>query len=160
MDTIYTEAKNNVAILFLLPLLIIYLRLTSIMLLEKEKKIRETMSIMGMNIPVYYFTWFLRYFITFLIVHIIGSIIIARTLVYVPFYVPFVIFILFDILLIAQSFFIQTFFSRSKIGIVFALLFFLVQFIISFVSSNSDNPTESVNTAISIVPHVALILCF
>jgi ATP-binding cassette subfamily A (ABC1) protein 3 len=130
------------------------------MLLEKEKKIRETMSIMGMNIPVYYFTWFLRYFITFLIVHIIGSIIIARTLVYVPFYVPFVLFILFDILLIVQSFFIQTFFSRSKIGVVIALLFFLVQYIISFVSSNSDNPTESVNTAVSIVPHAALILCF
>jgi hypothetical protein len=40
------------------------------------------------------------------------------------------------------------------------LLFFLVQYIISFISTNSDNPTLGVNTAISIVPHVALILSF
>lgn len=113
-----------------------------------------------MNIPLYYFTWFIRYVIVFLIVHIIGSIIIARTLPHVPFYIPFVIFILFDILLIVQSFFIQTFFSRSKIGVVIALLFFLVQYILSFISSNSDNPTLGVNRAISIVPHVAFIIAF
>lgn len=94
-----------------------------------------------MSVPIYYFTWFIRYLVVYLIIHIIGSIIIARALPNVPFIIPFVIFILFDILLIVQSFFIQTFFSRSKIGVVIALLFFLVQYILSFVSSNSDNPT-------------------
>lgn len=148
------------SILFLLPLLIVYLRQTSIMLAEKEKKIRETMSIMGMQLPIYYVTWFIRYFITFFIIHVIGSIIIARTLPHVGFIIPFIVFLLFDIVLIVQSFFIQTFFTRSKIGVVIALLFFLIQFIFSFVSSNSDNPSVGVNTAISIIPHVALILSF
>jgi ATP-binding cassette subfamily A (ABC1) protein 3 len=68
------------------------------------------------------------------------------------------VFILFDIVMIIQSFFIQTFFSRAKIGVVIALLFFLIQFIISFLSLNSDNPTLGVNTALSIIPHIALIL--
>ena len=113
-----------------------------------------------MNIPLYYFTWFIRYFIVFLVIHIIGSAIIAKTLSHVSFIIPFVVFILFDILLIIQSFFIQTFFSRSKIGVVIALLFFLVQYILSFISSNSDNPTLSVNRALSIVPHAAFILAF
>jgi ATP-binding cassette subfamily A (ABC1) protein 3 len=113
-----------------------------------------------MSIPIYYVTWFIRYFIVFLIVHIIGCIIIARTLTHISFIIPFIVFILFDILLIVQSFFIQTFFSRSKIGVVIALLFFLVQYIISFVSSNSDNPTLSVNQALSILPHVSVILAF
>ena len=118
------------------------------------------MSIMGMNIPLYYFTWFIRYFMVFLVIHIIGSAIVAKTLSHVSFIIPFVVFILFDILLIIQSFFIQTFFSRSKIGVVIALLFFLVQYILSFISSNSDNPTLSVNRALSIVPHAAFILAF
>lgn len=39
-DDIYNSAKNNVGIIFLLPLLIVYLRQTSVMLSEKEKKIR------------------------------------------------------------------------------------------------------------------------
>lgn len=118
------------------------------------------MSIMGMNLPVYYVTWLIRYFVTCVVIHLIGSAIIAATLPHVKFIVPFVIFILFDIVIIVQSFFIQTFFSRAKIGVIIALLFFLVQYIISFISSNSDNPTLRVNTALSIIPHIAFMLSF
>lgn len=128
-------------IIFLLPLLIVYLRQTSVMLSEKEKKIRETMSIMGMNLPVYYVTWFIRYFVTCLVIHLIGAGIIAGVLPKVGFIVPFIIFLLFDIVIIIQSFFIQTFFTRAKLGVVIALLFFLIQYIISFISSNSDDPS-------------------
>lgn len=113
-----------------------------------------------MILPVYYVTWFIRYFVTLLVIHIIGSAIISATLPHVKFIVPFIVFILFDIVIIIQSFFIQTFFTRAKLGVVIALLFFLIQYIISFISSNSDNPTLKVNTAISIVPHIAFILSF
>src|SRR5690242_1386703 len=99
------------------------------------------MSIMGMSLPIYYVTWFIRYFVACLVIHLIGSAIIAATLPHVGFIVPFVVFVLFDIVIIIQSFFIQTFFTRAKLGVVIALLFFLVQFIISFISSNSDNPS-------------------
>lgn len=118
------------------------------------------MSIMGMNLPVYYVTWFIRYFVTCLVIHLIGSAIISSVLPKVGFIVPFVVFIFFDIVLIVQSFFIQTFFTRAKLGVVIALLFFLIQYIISFISSNSDNPTLGVNTALSIIPHIGLILSF
>jgi ATP-binding cassette subfamily A (ABC1) protein 3 len=118
------------------------------------------MNIMGMKLSTYYFTWFMRYFITLAVIHGIGCYIVGRTLVYVGYIIPLVIFLLFDIVLIIQSFFIQTFFSRAKIGVVIALLFFLVQYIISFISTNSDNPTLKVNLYNSIVPHVAFLLCF
>jgi ATP-binding cassette subfamily A (ABC1) protein 3 len=62
--------------------------------------------------------------------------------------------------LIVQSFFIQVFFTRAKIGVVIALLFFIIQYILSFLTSNSDNPTLGVNSAASIIPHVGLILAF
>lgn len=118
------------------------------------------MSIMGMHLPVYYVTWFIRYFVTCLVIHLIGSAIVSATLKQVNFIIPLVIFLLFDIVIIIQSFFIQTFFTRAKLGVVIALLFFLIQYIISFISSNSDNPTLGVNTALSIIPHIALILSF
>jgi ATP-binding cassette subfamily A (ABC1) protein 3 len=113
-----------------------------------------------MNLPVYYVTWFIRYFVTCLVIHAIGCGIISSALPKVGFILPFVVFIFFDILMIIQSFFIQTFFTKAKLGVVIALLFFLIQFIISFISTNSDNPTLSVNTALSIIPHVGLILSF
>lgn len=118
------------------------------------------MSIMGMKLSGYYFSWFIRYLAVFIVMHIICSIIIAAQLPSVPFYVPFIIFVLFDILLIIQNFFIQVFLTRAKIGVVISLLFFIVQYIISFIATNSDNPSLSVNSAVSIIPHCAFVLAF
>ena len=121
----------------MLPLLVIYLRQTSEMLGEKEKKIRESMSIMGMKLWVYYLTWFIRFFVIYLIVHGISSGIMTATLSQIPFYIPFVVFILFDTLLIIQSFFIQIFFTKAKIGVVFALLFFILQYVINYIVASN-----------------------
>ena len=118
------------------------------------------MYIMGMKGINYYFSWFMRYFIVLFVLHFICAIIFVRTLPQIPFYVPFILFIFFDILLIIQNFFIQVFLSRSKIGVVIALLFFLIQYIISFIATNSDNPTTAVNNAVSIIPHAAFVLAF
>jgi ATP-binding cassette subfamily A (ABC1) protein 3 len=116
------------------------------------------MYIMGMKGFNYYFSWFCRYFFVFLVVHLISSSLIAIWLKNIPFYVIFLPLILFDILIIIQNFFIQVFLSRAKIGVIVALLFYLLQFIISFIASNSK--TLNVNAALSIVPHAALVLAF
>lgn len=118
------------------------------------------MSIMGMKLSNYYFSWFIRYFAVYLILHLICSAIISRQLTHVPFYIPFVIFILFDIVLIIQNFFIQVFLSRAKIGVVISLLFFIIQYVLSFLSTNSDNPTIGVNAGLSVIPHAAFIIAF
>lgn len=115
---------------------------------------------MGMSLPLYYLTWFIRYFATFLVIHSVGSIIISRSLTYVGFVIPFIVFLCFDIVLIIQSFFIQTFFSRARLGVIIALLFFFIQFLISFLSFTMDNLSLSVRTLMSIVPHVSFIFSF
>lgn len=118
------------------------------------------MSIMGMKLSNYYFSWFIRYFAVYFILHLISSVIIANQLKNVPFYIPFVIFILFDVVLIVQNFFIQVFLSRAKIGVVISLLFFIIQYVLSFLSTNSDNPTIAVNIGLSVIPHAAFIIAF
>ena len=118
------------------------------------------MSITGMKLWIYYLTWFIRYFAVYLVVHAGASAIISTTFTYVPFYIPFSVFVLFDILLIIQGFFIQIFVTRAKIGIVFALLFFVLQYVINYVVANNSNPTVSIYMAVSVVPHVAFILAF
>lgn len=118
------------------------------------------MYIMGMTGFNYYFSWFVRYFAVGFVVHLLASFIIVGQLKNISFIVPFIVFILFDIVIILQSFFIQVFLTRAKIGVVIALLFFLVQYILSFLATNSDNPTIGVNGALSIVPHAAFVLAF
>ena len=118
------------------------------------------MSIMGMKTWIYYFTWFLRYFIEYAIVHLICAAIFSASFKSVPYYIPLVVFLLFDILLIVQNFFIQMFVTRSKIGIVFALLFFIAQYVIYYTVANNPDATVSIYRAVSIVPHIAFILAF
>ena len=115
---------------------------------------------MGMRGINYYFSWFIRYFVVYLVIHLLCSVILARRFEYIPFHVMLLVFILFDITIIIQNFFIQVFLTRAKIGVVISLLFFLVQFIISFIPVNSDNPSLSVNRAVSLIPHVGIILAF
>lgn len=121
---------------------------------------REAMSIMGMKIRNYYFTWFVRYYLVYICMHFICSLIITNQLPHIPFYVPFIVFVLFDLVLIIQNFFIQVFLTRAKIGVVISLLFFVLQYVLSFISANSNNPSLSVNASISIIPHAAFILAF
>jgi hypothetical protein len=56
--------------------------------------------------------------------------------------------------------FIPVFLSRVKVGVVISLLFFIIQYILSFIATNSHNPTIEVNAGISIIPQAALILAF
>ena len=159
-DPIYAYLSNSMEYLILFPLLILYLRQTSSMLEEKEKKIRETMSIMGMKTWVYYLTWFIRYFLAYIVIHLIGCAIFVGAFKNVPYGMPLLVLLLFDIVLAIQSFFIQIFVTKAKIGIVFALLFFILQYIINYVVANNPDVTYAINRSVSIVPHVALILAF
>ena len=118
------------------------------------------MYIMGMKGINYYFSWFCRYFFVYLALHLLGALIVKSQLTYVPFYIVFLLFIIFDIVIIIQNFFIQVFLSRAKIGVVISLLYFILQYVISFVATGSNNPTLSVNAAASIIPHTAFILAF
>lgn len=160
LDEIYKSLSQSVGTMFLLPLLVIYLRQTSSMLSEKESKVRESMRIMGMRMRYYYLTWFMRYFIIYAIIHGVASGILAYQLKYVPFYVPYILFLLFDSVIITQNFFVQVFVSRAKLGVVITLLFFVLQYVVSLLITNSSSQTEGFNTIMSIVPHVAYILSF
>ena len=58
-------------IFLVLPLIIIYLRMCNSILVEKEKKIREGMKIMGMSDFSFYSSWITRYLISYVIVSLI-----------------------------------------------------------------------------------------
>jgi hypothetical protein len=160
LDNIYEKLKDTIGMLVTLPLLIIYLRQTSAMLSEKESKVKESMYIIGMTGFNYYFTWFVRTFVVYEVVFLISSIVLSQLIPHFTFYVPFLVWTFFGIVLILQSFFVQVFLTRAKIGLIFAFFFFIIQYVLSFIVANDNSPSLSVNLGISFVPHVAVILSF
>ena len=61
------------ASLIVLPLIIVFLRMTYGLLQEKEKKIKEGMKIMGMNDSSFYLSWLIYYEIIYFIISLIVS---------------------------------------------------------------------------------------
>lgn len=126
----------------MLPLIAVFIGLVKKLLTEKELRIREGMKMMGMTNTSFYLSWFITYFLVLLFVVIVVSIIMVENILSsVTFEIFFFIYLMFAITLIFQAIFISVFFTRAKPGIVFAIVFFLLQYI--FRSFMGSNPTET-----------------
>ena len=64
-------------IYLVLPLMIIYLRMTYALLYEKEKKLREGMKMMGLQNTSFYMSWIITYLIIYTIISIIATILLS-----------------------------------------------------------------------------------
>lgn len=72
-DTIADIMKGNMATFLVLPLIVVFLRMTSAILTEKENKIREGMKIMGMKDSSFYLSWVSWYMIIYTIISLVVS---------------------------------------------------------------------------------------
>lgn len=111
---------------------------------------------MGLSTSNYYLTWFIIYFLIGMVTSLGQSGIFIIGLPNVSFGLIWLLLTLFNMLLIVQGFFIQVFFSKSKLGIIAATIFFALQYLISFVFKLSYNRTFALAIYVSIVPHAAL----
>lgn len=76
----------------------------------------------------------------------------------VSFWLILLTFLLFDLVLILQSFFVQALCTRAKTGVMVALLLFAVQFLVSFVYKSNPEKSYGMAAGVSISPHGACIL--
>jgi len=160
-----------------LPLIVVFLRMSSSILTEKENKIREGMKIMGMQDASFYLSWVSWYMIIYTIVSILITIIlIASVYKNSNFILIFIWYWFFCMTLIAQSLFITAFFTNAKLGNIVAMVmsfrktiiiivnffinngfkwiclqvFYLVMYLFKFILSGSSTVSEGTNSAISL----------
>lgn len=138
--------------LLTLPFGIIYLRMTGIMMLEKQRKIKEVMKVMGMTNTSYYGSWILHEFLVFLVCSIFTAGMVKATLPRIDYFVPLILYVLYGLVLISQSLFIQVFFTRAKMVILFATFLFGFQYILTFLFKNSQEQSLSLSTGVSVSP--------
>ncbi|EAR97153.2 ABC transporter family protein (macronuclear) [Tetrahymena thermophila SB210] len=153
-DDLADTLKGNFSVFVVLPMILGYLRMTYGLLIEKEKKIREGMKIMGMSTASFYISWVLYYLIIFVLTSILVATILKTAIFkHSDWSVLFVWHFLFGISLLFQSLFITTFFTKARIGNIAAMLFFLFQYMIQFVLDSSSVPSESTRLSTSIFSH-------
>jgi len=110
---------------------VVFLRMSSSILTEKEKKIREGMKIMGMQDASFYLSWISWYMIIYTIVSILITVILITTVfLNSNFILIFIWHWFFCMTLIAQSLFITAFFTNAKLGNIVAMVISLKKIII------------------------------
>jgi len=109
------------------------------LLLEKEKKIKEGMKIMGMSNSSFYLSWLISYALIYLMSSIIITLILKATIFSRSSFILILIcHTLFCWSLLAQSLFIQVFFTSAKLGNIVAMVFFLIMYMTSFLLNSGD----------------------
>ena len=69
-DDLPSSLRGSADFYTTLPLLLIFLRFVYRILIEKEKKIREGMKMMGMSNGSFYASWAVYYFIVYTIINL------------------------------------------------------------------------------------------
>lgn len=137
IDDFASFLRGGFGIYLILPLMIIYLRMTYGIIYEKEKKLREGMKMMGLNNTSFYLSWIIQYFIIYTLISIIATILL-KGMVFknTDGFVLFINYWLFCMVLIFQSMFISVFFTRALFGLIVAIVWYLLMYmVISLVGS-------------------------
>ena len=77
-DDFPSYLKGAFGVYLVLPLMIIFLRMTYGLLIEKEKKLREGMKMMGLKNTAFYSSWIITYLIIYTVISIIATILLCN----------------------------------------------------------------------------------
>ncbi|CAK63380.1 unnamed protein product (macronuclear) [Paramecium tetraurelia] len=154
--------RGQFGVYLILPLIIIYLRMTYAMIYEKEKKLREGMKMMGLNNTSFYLSWIIQYLIIYTIISILATILLSGIVfTHTDGFVLFLNYWLFCIVLIFQSMFISVFFTRALFGLIVAIVWYLLMYmVISLVGSGEQIVPESTYWGASISSHAGMSFAF
>ncbi|CAG9334828.1 unnamed protein product [Blepharisma stoltei] len=153
ISLISTMLPFFVVISYLVPVC----RMVSLIVQEKEYKIKEMMMIMGLSNKAYWLSWVTYYFTVYTLIAIIGGLISISLFKYSNAGMLLLLFWLYGISCLTFSIFISTFFSKSRSAVMLGLMAFLVSYFISFAVTGSSRDQGS-KTVASIFPNVALTL--
>ncbi|CAG9326092.1 unnamed protein product [Blepharisma stoltei] len=156
-DDFITLIANTLPFFLIISYLVPVCRMISLIVQEKEYKIKEMMMIMGLSNKAYWLSWITYYFSVYTLIAAVGAIISTKLFKYSNIGVMFVSYWLYGMSCLAFSVFISTFFSKSRSAVMLGLMAFLISYFISFAVTD---PTldQSSKTAASLLPNVALAL--
>ncbi|XP_033746545.1 ATP-binding cassette sub-family A member 3-like [Pecten maximus] len=163
-DTLLTVLRSSLPSIVLFAFIVTVFQTTKNIVYEKEKKLKETMKLMGLHPTLYWLSWFTKVFIYMLIAcfffTLMMSIDTGETGSVLPKSSPtliFVFFLLYTLAIIGFCFLVASIFSKATsaafaAGILY-YLFFVPQY---FLASDYDTLSRSVKMATCLLHPMAL----
>ncbi|XP_069101650.1 phospholipid-transporting ATPase ABCA3-like [Argopecten irradians] len=163
-DTLLTVLRSSLPAIVLFAFIVTVFQTTKNIVYEKEKKLKETMKLMGLHPVLYWMSWFTKVFIYMLIAcfffTLMMSIDTGETGSVLPKSAPtliFVFFLLYTLAIIGFCFLMTAIFSKATsaafaAGILY-YLFFVPQY---FLASEYDTLSRSVKLATCLLHPMAL----
>ena len=160
-DTMPKNLTGTLNYLIAFPLLVPLLRMIGFLVREKEKKIKEGMKVMGLNLSAYYLSWIIHYIVVYTIIALLWTALTGNAgsawrysnkgLILLWYW-------LFCLCLIGMAFFVSAFFSKARPAVLSSLVFFfLLSFVeIPFLASMDPNPSVLAKTLASFSPIAAM----
>lgn len=130
--------------------------ITKLILIIKERKIKEGMKMMGMTNRAFYQSWLITYGLMSLLSSLLTSLVFKVFFKNANWLLLFIWIWIFVLCLLAQSIFVSVFFTRPRSGVMAGLLFFFLQYYITQMVNSSTDVDISVKTAASLAPHAAM----
>jgi len=110
-------------------------------LIEKEKKIKETMKIMGMKDLAFFLSWTIKYIIIYFVISVLVTLILYFSIFNNSNYlIIFLWYYTFCLSLVFQSIFITTLFNDAKIGNIACMVFYIILFMLYYLLSGIYTP--------------------
>lgn len=156
-DTFMSSITSTLPLFIVISYMIPVCRMISLIVIEKENKIKETMNIMGLSSFSYWMSWVTYYLAVYTVISIVNTIISSGIMKYSNPGIIFVYYELYAFTCIAYSILITVFFSRSRSAVMVGLMIFISTYFISF-GLNDKNTDEDSKNAASLIPNVALAL--
>eukprot|EP01135_Chromosphaera_perkinsii_P005752 Nk52_evm52s359 gene=Nk52_evmTU52s359 len=154
-DDDYVNAiSNSLGLFFMLAWLYSVAITVKAVCEEKEKRLKETMKIMGLKNWINVLSWWISGFIFFFLTIIIATILTkyGSIVEYTSISVMFVYYVLFGLATLSFAFMISSWFTNAKIGAVAAaVLYFLSYVPFTFVDNNWDDTSTGTKSVYCIL---------
>lgn len=154
-DSFLTNVKDNFNLIFIIAYLIPIVRMIGCIVQEKEYKIKEMMSMMGLSNFAYWMSWITYYIILYLILALFAAGFIGVVIFsYSSVWMIFVFFFLFGLSNMAFSLLMSVFFSKTKTALTIGLMIFIGSFFIYF-AVDDPNLEMARKQVASLIPSIA-----
>ncbi|CAG9334839.1 unnamed protein product [Blepharisma stoltei] len=156
-DNFINAISGTLPFFLVISYLVPVCRMLSMIVQEKEYKIKEMMMIMGLSNKAYWLSWITYYFSVYTIIAGVGALISMILFKYSNPGIMFLFYWLYGISCMTFSIFISMFFSKSRSAVMLGLMAFLITYFISFAVTDHTLDSES-KTASSLLPNIAMTL--
>ncbi|XP_061179443.1 phospholipid-transporting ATPase ABCA3-like [Saccostrea echinata] len=157
--------RLSIAITTVIGLILPALQLTKEIVYDREKKLKETMRMMGLSSFVYWFSWFFKGFIYLIITFAIVVLILQagpnKMFEFSDSSLLFFFYLSYAVSVVSYCFLFSTFFNKANTSSYFAGFFFFVTIIPNFaLDSKFSDMTKSTKMAICLLNNMAMAFGF